>query len=101
LPQPDSEPGSEVVREVLSYFVRNPQAADSLEGVARWRLLEEQVYRTVQETEAAVAYLVSQGFLEATATAGSAKIFRMRADRVAEAIRFLARRPARPGKKEP
>ncbi len=101
MPQSDSEPGSEVVREVLSYFVRNPEAADSLEGVARWRLLEEQVYRTVQETEAAMAYLVSQGFLEAMATSGSTKIFRLRADHVAEANRFLARRPARRDKKEP
>ena len=97
----DSEPGSEVVREVLSYFVRNPKAADSLEGVARWRLLEEQVHRTVQETEAAMAYLVSQGFLEEIATAGSGKVFRMKTNRRAEAIRFLAQQAARPGKKEP
>ncbi len=69
--------------------MRNPKAADSLEGVARWRLLEERIHRTVQETETAMAYLVSHGFLEEITTAGSAKVFRMKANRVAEAIRFL------------
>ena len=40
--------------EILSYFLRNPLAADTLEGVARWRLLDEVVYRKVEETRAAL-----------------------------------------------
>ena len=39
-----------IAKEILSYFLRNPQAADNLEGVARWRLLEQTVHRSVEET---------------------------------------------------
>jgi hypothetical protein len=97
--QPDAEAGSDVVREVLSYFVRNPKATDSIEGVARWRLLEEQVYRTVQETETALAFLVSRGFLEEIPTSGHAKVFRLEPKRLADAVRFLAQQGA--SKKRP
>ncbi len=74
---PSEEPDLEVVRQILSYFLRNPEAADSLEGVARWRLLEEQVHRSVQQTEAALKWLVSQGYLEEVEVAGSTQIFRL------------------------
>jgi hypothetical protein len=50
-------------KEVLSYFLRNPQAADTLEGVARWRLLDEPVHRSVEEINQALEWLVAQGFL--------------------------------------
>jgi hypothetical protein len=100
LSQPDSDAGSDVVCEVLSYFVRNPKATDSIEGVARWRLLEEQVHRTVQETEAALAFLVFRGFLEEIPTSGAAKVFRLEPERLADAVRFLAQQGGSRGKKE-
>jgi hypothetical protein len=89
LPQAEPEPDWEIVKQILSYFVRNPKAADSLEGVARWRLLEEQVRSSLQQTEAALAWLVSQGFLEDVQTAGSNHIFRLDPNRYADAMRVL------------
>jgi hypothetical protein len=53
----------EIAEDVLSYFLRNPQAADNLEGVARWRLLGEAIHRTVEETSQVLESLVSQGLL--------------------------------------
>jgi hypothetical protein len=82
-------PEWDTVKQVLSYFVRNPKAADTLEGVARWRLLEEQVRRNFQQTEAALAWLVTQGLLEEVETAGS-RIFRLNAAALTDAVRFLA-----------
>lgn len=91
-PQPPTDPVPEweIVKQVLNYFVRNPHAADTLEGVARWRLLEEQVRRNFQQTEAAVTWLVSRGLLEEVATAGSSRIFRLNATAHSDAVRFLA-----------
>ena len=43
-PEPTNGPPEPAkARAVLSYFFRHRRAADTLEGVVRWRLLEEQV----------------------------------------------------------
>jgi hypothetical protein len=99
LPPDDSEPELEIVKQILNYFVRNPKAADTLEGVARWRLLEEQVHRSFQQTESALSWLVQQGFLEEVETVGSSRIFRLAVQRQAEAAHFLAEGREQPGKK--
>jgi hypothetical protein len=52
-----------VEKEILRYFLRNPRGADTLEGIARWRLLEERLYSSIEETDRALNSLVSQGFL--------------------------------------
>jgi hypothetical protein len=76
--------------DILSYFVRNPQAADSLEGVARWRLMDEMIRRTVDETQAALAWLVAQGYLTSRTSPGGAVTFSLNPERVEEARQFLA-----------
>ncbi|HUP10205.1 MAG TPA: hypothetical protein VMU47_23840 [Caldimonas sp.] len=50
-------------KEILRYFLRNPGAADTLEGVARWRLMDERIHGTVEETDQALAWLVAEGLL--------------------------------------
>jgi hypothetical protein len=62
-------------REILSYFLRNEGAADDLEGIARWRLLEETIYHSVADTECALKWLVDHGFLRQDATAAGGRIF--------------------------
>jgi hypothetical protein len=64
-----------VEQEILEYFVRHPEAADTLDGVARWRLLDEAIHRSVEETEAALLSLVAQGLLCETRHPGGAAIF--------------------------
>jgi hypothetical protein len=84
-----AEPDWDIVKQILSYFVRNPKAADSLEGVARWRLLEDQERRSLQQTEAALTWMVSEGFLQEVPTLGSGRIFRLEPNRYSDAVRFL------------
>ncbi len=84
------QPELEAARHVLAYFVRNATAADNVEGVARWRLLEERVHSTLQTTESALSWLVSQGFLEQMTTAGGNHVFRMNPKRMDDARVFLA-----------
>lgn len=76
-------------REVLDHFVRNPQAADTLEGVARWRLLRETVHRGVEETAEALEWLVAEGFLKETQTTYSKPIYSINTKAIAKAERFL------------
>jgi len=77
-------------REVLRYFLRNPQATDSLEGVARWRLLEETIHQSVEDTDGALRWLVDQGFLTRESKQLGADTYRLNHDRAAEGARLLA-----------
>jgi hypothetical protein len=79
-----------MVREVLEYFLRHPQAADTLEGVARWRLQAETIERTVGETDEALRWLVQQGFLCEHRKPGSAPIFALDGSRKSQAERLLS-----------
>jgi hypothetical protein len=85
----DSE-SDQVVREILSYFIGNPQAADNLEGIVRWRLLNEAVYRKVDETRMALAWLVEKGFLTQASKVGNDLIFVLNPEKRDEAEQFLA-----------
>jgi len=84
-----AEEEQDLVRQILSYFVRNPNAADTLEGITRWRLLEEHLHRSLQETESALAWLVAQGFLDEVKTTGAPPLFRLRPERRADVLSFV------------
>jgi hypothetical protein len=78
--------------DILRHYVDNPQTADSLEGIAGWRLLEEIVQRRVIETDAALQWLVEYGYLERCALRGSPPVYRLNPDRRTEAEHLLGRR---------
>jgi hypothetical protein len=77
------------VKEVLSYFVRNPQAADDLVGIARWRLMAEIARRKVDETSRALRTLVETGYLRETIVTGAPPIFSLNPEKLEEAKAFL------------
>ena len=79
-----------MAKQVLGYFVRNPQAIDNLEGIVRWRLLEERVHRTFQETESALAWLVQEGYLHEEVNPGGAPLYRLNTTQAERALAFLA-----------
>lgn len=66
-----------VARDILRYFLRNPEAADDLEGIARWRLLEEKVHQSLLETGRALDWLLEKSLLVAETNAGSGTLFRL------------------------
>jgi hypothetical protein len=76
-------------REILSYFMRNPRAADTLEGMVRWRLLSEVVHRKVDETRAALEWLVKRGLLIETRSPGVGPIFSLNTEKILEAQGIL------------
>ena len=88
------KPKAQIARQILSYFVRNPQAADSLEGIARWRLLQERIHRTVQETGAALSWLVSEGYLREMSNPGAEPLYQLDATQTENAMVFLSEQEA-------
>jgi hypothetical protein len=85
---------------ILEYFARNRDAVDSLEGIARWRLLEEQIHHSLQQTEAALRWLLARGFLEEIKVPGSVPLFRLVPNRLAQALRFLEEEDKHSGSKD-
>ncbi len=82
-------PGPAATREILSYFLRHPSAADSLTGIARWRLLDEVVRQSLQTTEAALNWLISAGYLNEETRLGTERIFKLNPVRRRDAEEFL------------
>ena len=76
---------SSAAKEILSYYVRNPGAADSLEGITRWRLLDEAIHRTLTETEESLEWLVKEGYLITMNEGHSKRLFRLNPARQKEA----------------
>jgi hypothetical protein len=79
-----------VAKEILNYFMRHPKAADSLEGIAEWRILDEKVRRSLEDTGEALDWLVRKGFLQEEERL-SRPIFRLNSEKLAEVERFLGR----------
>ena len=78
----------ELEKEILRYFLRNPQSADSLEGVANWRLLDQVIHHALQDTNDALEWLVSQGYLLEDSTVGSERIYRLNLEKRDDALHF-------------
>ena len=77
-------------KEILEYYLANQRTADTLEGIAEWLLLEDLVQRRVDSTEAALHWLVSQGFLErVTVSVATPPLYRLNAAKLGEAARRL------------
>jgi hypothetical protein len=79
-----------VAKEILDHFLRNPEAADSLLEIARWRLMQEKVQRTVNATQAAVNLLVAEGYLQQETRLGSGQIFQLNPNRRRAAESFVS-----------
>jgi len=86
---PGSASHAHVSRALLGYYLSHPDAVETTEGLARWRLVEEFVERTVRETEGAVTDLVERGFLIQTTRAGGQPLFTMNRERVDDARAFV------------
>jgi uncharacterized protein Yka (UPF0111/DUF47 family) len=80
---------SDAARDILSYFTRNPDAVDGLESIARWRLIQERVQRTLEETQEALRWLVERGYLIESDTQATGALFQLNHEAVDEARRFL------------
>jgi hypothetical protein len=79
----------ELAKEILGYFLSHPQSADSLEGIARWRLLDAAVHRALMETGRALEWLVEQGYLSKVSVPGSEHVFSLNPEKQEEAAAFM------------
>ena len=82
-------PSVTAAKEILSYFLRNPEAADTLTEIARWRLMHETVRRSVEATENALNWLIAEGYVREETRVGTQRIFQLNSERREDAESFL------------
>jgi hypothetical protein len=84
---PSDEP--KLARDILRYLLRNPEAADTIEGLAHWRLMEQEIYRTTELTRSALEWLVARGFVMEVSLPDARKLFQLNKACSDQAQRFL------------
>ena len=77
----DYTPPPRLAKDLLSYYLKHPTTVETTEGLARWRLLEEYVERTIRETEQAIHWLVERGFLREVVRPGGRSVYVINPDR--------------------
>ena len=77
-----------LARDLLKLYLTNPTLVETTEGLARWRLAEQLLDQTIRETEQALEWLVSRGFLRQISGRGRT-VFMMNPDRRDEARHWI------------
>jgi len=92
LPNGTGKSKEEVAREILNYFLQHPETADNFLGIARWRLLQEEVHRSVGITAEALRWLIAEGYLHRVPVEGLEEIFKLNPEKIRDAQDFIGRR---------
>jgi hypothetical protein len=93
--EPYSSPGK-AIRQILDYFLRHPEAVDSADGIAHWRLLGEFGQLSLAQTEEGLGWLVSRGYLREVAVPGSRHVYALDPKMQDKATQFLKENRHRP-----
>ena len=62
--RPASESESDLYRAVVAYLDENPDAMDTLEGIAEWWVMRQRIRTSVSTVARVVGQLVEDGLLE-------------------------------------
>jgi hypothetical protein len=79
----------ETTREILRYLLSNPDAEDTLEGIARWWLERSRIERTVREVRESLEILLKCGLVETSRGKTRPACYRMNRDKQSEIALFL------------
>ncbi|HXB69546.1 MAG TPA: hypothetical protein VNY05_14945 [Candidatus Acidoferrales bacterium] len=85
--QRQNEP--EAANEILRYFLDHPEAADTLEGLAHWRLIERDKRLTMEHVAEALEWLVARGYLKQMSKPYSGRIYSLDREDRAKVELFL------------
>jgi hypothetical protein len=79
-----------LAKDILSFYLEHPNTTESTEGLARWRLLDHYVEKTLHETGVAVTWLVAEGYLQPVTSPGNRTLFALNEARMRDAELLLA-----------
>jgi hypothetical protein len=66
----------ELAAEIREYLDQNPNAADTLDGIVQWWIVQQRFLRGIQAADRAVKRLIEQGRMEEVQAPDGRSIFR-------------------------
>lgn len=66
---------SKVRAYILAHLLENPQACDTVEGIARWWLVSQQVSHSVMAVKEALGQLKAEGLIVERETGGGVPVY--------------------------
>lgn len=67
----------DIARDILNYLLKHPAAADTFDGIAHWRILEEIARRSLASTDDAMQWLIAKDFLVEEKIPGGQSIYQL------------------------
>src|SRR5262249_45091146 len=83
---------TDIAAQIMAHMLRNPDAVDGLEGLSRFRLLEQRIQQSVANTEEALHWLVSMGLVLEERTGQGTPSYRLNPIRMKDAINLGGKR---------
>lgn len=80
---------SQMGYQILSYLLEHPDAMDTLEGIVRWWLMEQNIRNQTARVRKALDDLVKSGFVFEQKIPHSGTGFRLNKERYEEILSFL------------
>ena len=78
----------ELTAAILRYLVKHPDTGDSIEGIARWRLLQDKIDATVDQVSEIVQELSTRGMVVEKEIPGGTRIYYLNKVKI-QAVRKL------------
>ena len=78
-----------VIREILLYLIKHPDAKDTIGGIVRWWLPDSHRGWRKEEVLQALGFLTSKGWLTARKIAASEKVYGLNKDKLLEIKEYL------------
>ena len=82
---------SQIAFEILAYLARNPDAQDTVEGIAEWWLLAQQIETQIARVKEALADLVNRDLIVERKGKDSRIYYRLNRRRTGEISKLLGR----------
>ena len=83
---------SKIAYEILAYLANNPEAQDTVEGIAEWWLLAQKIERQVAKVREALAALVARDLIVERKGKDSRTYYRLNKRRTKEISEMLKHR---------
>lgn len=83
------EPARQVYRQILAYWERNPNAGDTVEGIAAWWVAEQRLSESVELVQACLEQMVTEALVLALPGPDGRRHYRLNTQKQQELCRRL------------